>query len=112
MSLRDLAEEPKALEAPAHRFIVIYIRVSEDKDRNLMVNGPWYGDTTATKEEAVQQAKELVKEARNVNTIPRVYPINPGPAGPLQAMEKAREFFDEKVHQMREAKRLTDRKKN
>jgi len=108
----NLVEDLKVLEAPAHKFIVIYIRISEDKDRGLLIHGPWFGDTTATKQDAEEEAKRLVKEARNVTTVPRIYQIEPHkPNSSMKAMDLAREYFAEMEVQMREAKRLTDRRK-
>ena len=85
------------------KFVVIYAKVTDDKKRGLVFQGPLMGPARDAPELAETEARKLVNDAKNCTVIPRVYSV----VNVLNmdgALEDARKYFTTLRNNMLEAK--------
>lgn len=90
------------------QFVVVYMKVSEDKEKGLSFDGPFYGPIATTQEDAKKAARDLSNQTRSGAVVSRIFDI-PSCASFSDAMIKARPIFDRIRADMIEAKEVVDR---
>lgn len=89
-------------------FAIIFVKIVDNKKDGISVQGPTVSDIKETQEEAAEEAKRLINEARNSTVIPRIYPLNS--IMELETvMAEARAFFKAMHDNMSEAKAALSR---
>ena len=89
-------------------FAIIYVKVTDNKKDGISIQGPIVSDIKETQDEATEEAKRLINEARNSTIVPRIYPINS--IMELEtAMAEARAFFKAMHDNMSEARAALSR---
>lgn len=84
-------------------FVVIYVKVTDDKKDGIDLIGPTLGPTRDTIQEAEDESRGLINQNRHCTIIPRIYEIsNIMEVGDI--LHDAREYFDSLYKNMVEAK--------
>lgn len=90
------------------QYIVIYMKVSEDRGDGLVFNGPFYGPITKEENTAKKAAKKLSNQTKSGAVISKIFSIADC-ASICEAMAQAKPIFDRIKFDMREAKEIVDR---
>jgi hypothetical protein len=90
------------------QFVVVYMKVNEDKEKGLAFDGPFYGPIAQSQQEAKKAARELSNKTRSGAVVSRIFDIPPS-ASFSDAMIKARPIFERIRCDMVEAKEVVDR---
>ena len=90
------------------QFVVIYMKISEDKEKGLAFDGPFYGPIASNPGGAKAAARDLANQARSGAVVSRIFDI-PSNASFSEAMVKAKPIFERIKEDMIEAKEVVDR---
>ena len=90
------------------QFVVVYMKVTEDKEKGLLFDGPFYGPIAGSNYEAKKAARDLANRTRSGAVVSRIFDI-PSAASFSDAMVKARPIFDRIKSDMVTAKEVVDR---
>jgi len=90
------------------QYVVIYLKVNEDREEGLVFNGPFYGPITHAETDANKAAKDLANQTRSGAVVSKIFSI-PDQASFCDAMVQAKPIFDRIVLDMKEAKEIVDR---
>lgn len=90
------------------QFVVVYMKVSEDKEKGLAFDGPFYGPIAGTQQEAKKAARDLANQTRSGAVVSRIFDI-PSCSSFSDAMVKAKPIFKRIKEDMAEAKEVVDR---
>ncbi len=90
------------------QYVIVYIKINEDKVDGLVFNGPFYGPIAKSEDAAKEKARELSNETRSGAVISRIYNL-PDDVTFSDAMIKARPQFERIKEDMIEAKGILDR---
>ena len=90
------------------QYVVIYMKVNEDREEGLIFNGPFYGPITKAEQAAQLAAKDLANQTRSGDVVSKIFTISDtSPFG--DAMIQARPIFNRIKFDMQEAKEVVDR---
>jgi hypothetical protein len=90
------------------QYVVIYMKVSEDKEGGMVFNGPFYGPIENSESKAKSEAHKLSNSTRSGAVVSKVVPI-PDRQPFTDAMDKMRPIFERIKKDMVEAKEIADR---
>ena len=90
------------------QYVVIYMKVNEDREEGLVFNGPFYGPIAKAEMEAQAAAKELANQTRSGAVVSKIFTIPNGESF-SDAMIQAKPIFDRIKFDMKEAKEVVDR---
>ena len=84
-------------------FVVIFVKISDDKKNGVQLQGPTVGPTRDILEQAEGEARAIINSNRNCTVIPRIYEIgNLADIG--HVLNDAKAYFGNMYTNMLEAK--------
>lgn len=89
------------------QFVIIYMRIQETK-KDLVFNGPFYGNIHNTYEDAEIDIKDLVNNSKSGTILAKVFNVLDDQPFTI-AMEKARPVFERMKKDIIETKEMIDR---
>lgn len=57
-------------------FIVVHVKITDDKKDGIVFHGPHTSEIMDTKREAEAEAKRMINDSRTHTIVPRIYPVN------------------------------------
>ena len=91
----------------SHRYIVVFARITEDKEKGMQFDGPFIGPIADTEAEAVLKAKDLTNDPKNGTVVPKIVELYRNDI--CGAMELAQPHFDKLKAQMQESEEIMQR---
>lgn len=85
-------------------YVVIYIR-ARDLGDELEFEGPFIGQQTTTREEALKAAKSVVDDSRHTVTVPNIFEVSDNEEL-LDAINRGKKYFDRIKRNMIESKEI------
>lgn len=89
-------------------FVVIYVKITDDKKDGLTITKPTLGPTRDLFNQAEDESRAIINQNRNCTIIPRIYEID-NILGVGSVLREAREYFDALYKNMSEAKEAMSR---
>lgn len=89
-------------------FVVIYVKITDDKKDGVTLDGPIIGPTRDTFAQAEDESRGLINSNRHCTIIPRIYQIE-NIMGIGSILYDARGYFDTLYKSMVEAKEAMSR---
>lgn len=89
------------------QYVVMYVRITDDKKKGIILRGPWYNSAHDTHEEAENDVKELINESKNSAVIAKIFEMEGN--GYFKVREMARKYFNRIEREMNESKEMLER---
>ena len=103
-----ISAEPKDLEVQVKTdmFVVVYVKIVDNKKKGLEIEGPFLGPETTTMKESHEACRKLVSASKDTILV-RTYSMDENSY--QSAIEHAKEHFDVIFDQMESAALLCDK---
>jgi len=92
-------------------YLIIYMKVTENKKIGITFNGPFYGPIEPTEEEAKIEAQKIVNENKNCTVITKIFNVDKGQSHSDIMNTIAKSIFDRIKKDIVESRELLDKKR-
>jgi len=89
------------------QFVVMYVRITDDKREGITFGGPWVGATECNTEAAEEEVAKLVRESKGSAVIAKIFELFDGKYDDMR--NKAILYFNRIETEMNESKEMLER---
>ena len=89
------------------QYVIMYVRLTDDKKAGISFNGPWFGSTEYTKTAAEFEISKLVAESKGSAIIAKIFELYNDQYSEVRKI--ADRYFDRIKKEMNESKEMLDR---
>ena len=88
-------------------YVIVYVKIMDDKKEGITFNGPWLGATEETREAAETIVKKMINETRGCALISKIFEVKDGQYDKVK--DTAAKYFERIKQGMNESKKIMER---